>query len=409
MDNAGNPSGLSGARTLIIDRTPPSAPVVSGGSGAWTQGSVQFSATGSVGGPSGLDGYQHRTSTNGGATWSGPSNGATETVTQQGSTLVQFRAVDGAGNVSAWVGAPGPANIDTTDPSISITSPAAQDYEYGTPLTAMFPCSDALSGVASCTTPSGIVSGRPIVTTSLGTKSLTVNAADHAGNPSSQQVVFTIKDSFDPGAPGIVCSRRRRDHQRPHADAELERRGPAGLARPITGYTLKVDGQPDVNLPASTTSFTLPQLPAPPGPSFKKDYDWEVVAKDGGNNTSSVSAKFTLDLLAPPPPSVTFPSSPTNVASPVLRVPGRARCDLQVDGHGRDHQERPDDRAPGDHRAPQRRRQPNPGHADDARGERGRHARRDRRGRHRGAGAARVPRGPARQLTGRHPVARLER
>src|SRR6185312_5023276 len=85
---------------------------VSGGSTAWQSvASVIISGAGSTDtGGSALSGYQHRTSTDGGSTWS-----SSVTVTAQGRTIAQVRAIDGAGNVSAWVA--DEARIDTTAPT----------------------------------------------------------------------------------------------------------------------------------------------------------------------------------------------------------------------------------------------------------------------------------------------------
>ncbi|MGN6380696.1 MAG: beta strand repeat-containing protein [Gaiellales bacterium] len=118
VDVAGNPGAWMPATpgasdTVRIDGTPPTAPHVGGGSLAWqSAASVGISASGSTdSGGSGLAGYQYRTSTDGGHTWSSATSGATATISAQGSTVVQFRALDGAGNQSAWA----PAAPDATD------------------------------------------------------------------------------------------------------------------------------------------------------------------------------------------------------------------------------------------------------------------------------------------------------
>ena len=59
-------------------------------------------------GGSGLAGYQYRTLTNGGSTWGATVTARAATITAEGETIVQFRAQDGAGNVSAWA----PASAD---------------------------------------------------------------------------------------------------------------------------------------------------------------------------------------------------------------------------------------------------------------------------------------------------------
>jgi hypothetical protein len=84
---------------------------------------IAISASGSTdqAGGSGLAGYQYQLSTNGGATWTAAVAGNSSTVVNEGQTLVQFRSVDNAGNVSAWTpsvnGATNTARIDRSAPS----------------------------------------------------------------------------------------------------------------------------------------------------------------------------------------------------------------------------------------------------------------------------------------------------
>ena len=60
--------------TVRIERTAPTAPTVWGGSTSWQNVSgVTISATGSTDtGGAGFSGYQFRTSSDGGSTWSAP-------------------------------------------------------------------------------------------------------------------------------------------------------------------------------------------------------------------------------------------------------------------------------------------------------------------------------------------------
>ena len=88
-----------------IDTVKPSAPAVSGGSLTWknvTQIAISASGSTDQAGGSGFAGYQYQMSTNGGATWTAAAAGNSFTVVNEGQTLVQFRSVDNAGNVSAW-------------------------------------------------------------------------------------------------------------------------------------------------------------------------------------------------------------------------------------------------------------------------------------------------------------------
>src|SRR5262249_35678000 len=118
VDNAGNTSawnpGTGGStNTMRIDRTAPTAPSVSGGSGWTNAGSVTVTGSGSTDSPgSGVASYQYRTSADGGATWSAATTGTTTAITATGTTLVQFRATDASGLRSAW--APASPTVGST-------------------------------------------------------------------------------------------------------------------------------------------------------------------------------------------------------------------------------------------------------------------------------------------------------
>jgi hypothetical protein len=124
IDKAGNVSAWSAGAQAMLDRSAPTVPTVSGGSTSWTVGPVMISASASVDAYSGLAGYEYRTSTNGGSTWSATVSGPTATISAQGTTLVEFRSVDNLAHRSAWsaVSAATTAKIDTTPPSIPTAS-----------------------------------------------------------------------------------------------------------------------------------------------------------------------------------------------------------------------------------------------------------------------------------------------
>jgi hypothetical protein len=109
-------------------------------------------------------------------------------ITTQGVTTVTFTATDNAGNTSA------PQTItvrlDTVAPSITITRPAATTYLIGQSVATLYSCTDATSGVASCTGP--VASGAQFNTSTFGAHTFTVNATDNATNPSSKTVTYTV-------------------------------------------------------------------------------------------------------------------------------------------------------------------------------------------------------------------------
>ena len=135
LDAAGNasdwqPTVAGGTNTVRIDRTLPTTPTVTGGSAVWQSvASVTLIADGSVDGTggSGIDHYEYRESADGGATWSGPIVGPSDTVSAEGETLVAFRAVDEANLTSAWMTST--VRIDRTAPSDPLVDGAAAGWQ----------------------------------------------------------------------------------------------------------------------------------------------------------------------------------------------------------------------------------------------------------------------------------------
>lgn len=80
--------------------------------------------------------------------------------------------------------------LDTTPPSITITSPTATTYLLNQPVLASYSCTDSDSAVATCA--GSVASGAPIDTASVGTKTFTVQASDPSGNTSSKSVTYTV-------------------------------------------------------------------------------------------------------------------------------------------------------------------------------------------------------------------------
>src|SRR5947209_1903220 len=180
-----------------IDRTNPSAPTVSGGSLAWQSvASLDISASGAAdSGGSGVAGYEYRASTDGGATWSpSPISGWDDLVTAQGETLVQFRTVDGAGNVSGWVGAT--ARIDTTAPGDPTVSGGSGSWQNAPSVDV----TGAATGDAGCSGVAGLqyrtstdhgltwsapAAGAVASISAEGTTIVQFRVIDGAGNPSN--------------------------------------------------------------------------------------------------------------------------------------------------------------------------------------------------------------------------------
>ena len=105
VDNSGQVSGWTPA-TVSIDRTAPSSTNVTGGTGGnWVNATatpVTVTGGGATDPLSGVASYQYRASTDGRRAWSVAATGTADVIAAQGTTTVQFRAIDSAGNVGPW-------------------------------------------------------------------------------------------------------------------------------------------------------------------------------------------------------------------------------------------------------------------------------------------------------------------
>jgi Tol biopolymer transport system component len=82
---------------------------------------------------------------------------------------------------------------DATLPSIGIAQPQAQTYVQGQAMAIEFSCSDATSGIASCTANQA----GNLNTSTPGTFSFVVTAVDRAGNISQSSVSYSVKAKVD--------------------------------------------------------------------------------------------------------------------------------------------------------------------------------------------------------------------
>ena len=151
--------------TWRVDVTAPTAPSVSGGSDTWFAAGVRtIAATGSTdAGGAGMAGYQFHVSTDGGTTWSAPAVQNPVMVSAPGVRLVQFRAVDKAGNVSAWT----PVSPDTSGTvKIDHTAPGTPVLTGGSLLWQNIASVDVTVGPLSDTGGSGLAADPLTVETS---------------------------------------------------------------------------------------------------------------------------------------------------------------------------------------------------------------------------------------------------
>ena len=218
VDGAGNRSGFTQAQ-ISIDRSLPTPPTVTGGSYTWvTSGSIEIDGGGSTDSPgSGVAGYQYRTTTNGGTTWTTAQTGASDVITADGETIVQFRSVDGYGHFSAWapsVQAPeNTARIDTTPPNAPTVSGGGTTWHTTSPWTVSASATDSGSGIAGYeyetstdggATWSSPTSGASAAVTTEGTSLVQFHSIDNVGNVSGWTQATVKLDSVAPTAPALT-------------------------------------------------------------------------------------------------------------------------------------------------------------------------------------------------------------
>ena len=318
VDTAGNVSNWVSA-TVRLDRTAPTAPVVNGGQATW-QNAASVDVTGidsTDAGGSGFDHYEYRTSVTGGTSWSAPSVGATATVSDEGTTLVQFRAVDGAGNTSAWVPQPATAlstvKLDRTAPtfttvaggsltwknvtSVNVTASGGADtggsgfahYDYRT----------SVDGGASW---SDAAAGSTVAVSAEGETLVQFRAVDNAGNTSAwspQPATAASTVRIDRSAPTAPAVNGGSSAWQNAASIVLTASGSTDTGSGVAGYQYRTstDG-------GSSWSSIFS------GPSVTVTAQGETLvqfrALDGGGRASSwVAAYARIDRTAPSDPTLT--------------------------------------------------------------------------------------------------------
>lgn len=296
-DWAPGPGASEDAGLVRLDRRPPGPPQVTGGVlDPVSAAAVRLTASGASDDGSGVAGYQWRTSTDAGDSWSDAAPGGVADITAEGETLVQFRAVDAAGNVGPWApehlptmpAAAATARIDRTPPPrpedlTGALFPLALSWSRG-------PESDvyvlARNGVdVTRTTATGV--------TDLEAVDLappTTPGAPLVGVPAAGRAVVSWPPADDRGTAYRYTVRGFDQAGNASPDSP-----PATLtARSgVVAYVVRLDGR--VVAQTAARSLTLPAI-APTG-----THTVTVQARDGGGLAGDESP--TLGFVATPGPS----------------------------------------------------------------------------------------------------------
>ena len=180
--NGGSPDGTNGwFKTGPVTGTVDADDTATGGSAI-----TNISCTDTTDGTGGI--------TLGALNASGSTGSRTISVSGDGTHNISCTAKDAADLTSDPATAT--VKIDTTPPSIVLTTPAnGASYILNQSVNASYSCADTpmppQSGLASCT--GTVADGSAIDTASIGPKSFTVNATDNAGNTSSKTNNYTVR------------------------------------------------------------------------------------------------------------------------------------------------------------------------------------------------------------------------
>lgn len=238
-DNAGNTESPN-TSVIAVDKTAP-AVACGGADGNWHATDVSISCTSS----DSLSGLANPPDSSFALTTSVPAGTEIANATT-GSRVV----CDVAGNC-ATAGPVSGNMVDEKPPMIVVAAPAAGSYALNQVVMADYACTDGGSGVAACA--GSAASGAAIDTTSVGSRTFTVNAADNVGNAASPQVIaysvgYKVCILFDPKFPvpsGAIiplaiqlCDAHNKDVSRPsivvHATTLIQSASDTSL--PIRGF-----------------------------------------------------------------------------------------------------------------------------------------------------------------------------
>lgn len=244
---------------------------------------ANVTVTSSASDAAGIRGFERRTHQPSGATtaWTASigANGPNVAVTTEGVTHVEVRSLDRNGNQSA--SRVQTVRLDKTRPQVHAVSPAdGATFVQHEEVAASFTCSDAGgSQLASCE--GSVADGDDVDTSTVGERTFTVTATDHAGNVRTETRSYTVLDvtppeiTLDTPAVGDTYDR----HDEVEADYRCtDEEGGSGLA---------------------TCEGTVPDGDAVPTAAIG-DHEFRVDATDNAGNERSVSRTYTvLDVTAP--------------------------------------------------------------------------------------------------------------
>ena len=289
MDASGNTSPNSASIIMIIDTTPPSAPILTTASDATIDNTPTIDGTTESG--TTVELFDGATSL-GLATVTGTSWTFTSPVLAEGLHSITAKASDAVGNTSVDSNTLS-LTVDTTLPIVITSSNIVEEATGASGSTVNYPTATATDNVGvtsgpTCTPSSGS-------TFAIGVTTVSCVASDAAGNTGTATFTVTIPDTTPPAitVPDTITK---------------EATGPTGaMATFTTSSTDLVDGaRPVACTPASGSTFSLGSTTV------------NCSSSDTRGNTGT--ATFTVTVVDTTPPSITVPSDVTEISATAIAV-----------------------------------------------------------------------------------------
>ena len=316
------PSSPVDGSTVRIDGTPPTVPTVSGSSASWhTTSPWTVSASSTDPNGSGVAGYEYQTSPDN-STWSSATAGSSVDISTQGTTYVQFRAIDNSGNVSVWSSS-ATVNLDSVAPSVpSLTGGSASWFTTSPQSVTASGSTDATSGGVTYryqtspdnTTWSGAITGSLVSVSAQGTTYVRFAAVDAASNVSAYSASVTVKiDTVAPSVPTLTGGGASWFATSPQSVT-----GSGSTDATSGGVTYRYQTSSDnVTWSAFTTGSSVSV--SAQGTTYVR-----FAAVDAAGNVSAYSASVTvkIDTVAPTAPSVSGGSATCSTTARTITASG---------------------------------------------------------------------------------------
>ncbi|RIX52168.1 hypothetical protein D3P08_14455 [Paenibacillus nanensis] len=329
VDLAGN-VGNTASTSVRLDRTKPAAPAVASSSADWTSSDVTMTVTGGSDALSGVKRTEYRLT--GATTLDWTTYTGTVTISAEGSTVLEARVVDNAGNASPAVSAS--ARVDRSKPAAPAISYDHSDEWVSAASVSVAVSEGADSGGSGVAKVEYSLSGAtsvdwktyesPILVTAEGETTVSARTVDSAGNRSSLATTVVKLDRTKPAAPSISGSAT--DWTPDDIEVDVTAGVDALSGTDKTEYRLS--GAAEMDWTTYSEPFTI-----------KAEGETTVTVRSidlAGNLSETAEWTARIDRTAPEAPLILSPEDGvvTNDALPQLRGTAEKGSSIQLEWNG---------------------------------------------------------------------------